>query len=130
MAHSGAVTVAALMAVNASGDIDDGTTNAAILAGEFELPELVPFVDDAGTVENTTIGVVVTNAALSKVECHLVAQSAHDGFARALVPAHLSGDGDAVVVAATGQQEASLNLVRVMATAVVEAAIRSAVPAP
>lgn len=131
VARSGDVVVAALMAVNASGDIDDGTTNAAILADAFELPELIPFVEDVDDrgVANTTIGIVATNASLSKLECHLVAQSAHDGFARALVPAHLSGDGDAVVAAATGQVEAPLNLVRTMATAVVESAIRSGVTA-
>ncbi|MGI9624912.1 MAG: P1 family peptidase [Acidimicrobiales bacterium] len=120
-ATSGNVTVSALMAVNASGEIDDGTTVAAIMEGDFELPEVVPFV------ENTTIGVVVTNAQLSKSECYLASQSAHDGFARALLPAHSAGDGDAVVVAATGKVEADLALVRVMATVVTEAAIRSAV---
>ena len=46
--------------------------------------------------------VVVTDAALDKVECHLAAQSAHDGLARAVVPAHTRFDGDAFVVAATG----------------------------
>ncbi len=119
VARSGEVTVAALMAVNASGDIDDGSTEAAIRAGTFELPEVVPFV------ESTTIGVVATNATLSKSECHLVAQSAHDGLGRALVPAHTAGDGDGVVAAATGQVEANVALVRLLATLVTERAIRS-----
>ncbi len=134
VARSGDVIVAALMAVNASGDIDDGVTTTAIFDGTFEVPELEAFVEDTGpsspqgTLENTTIGVVATNAALTKTECHLVAQSCHDGFARALVPAHLSGDGDAVVVAATGAQHAQLTLLRTMATAVTERAIRTACP--
>lgn len=120
VARSGQVVVAALIAVNASGDIDDGTTNAAVLAHEFTLPEITPFV------ENTTIGVVATNARLDKMGCHLVAQSCHDGFGRALVPAHTSGDGDAVVVAATGEVEAEVALVRTLAAAVTEQAIRTA----
>lgn len=121
VARCGDVVVASLMAVNASGDIDDGATYAAIADGTFELPEVTPFV------ENTTIGVVATNAQLTKAECHLVAQSSHDGFARAIVPAHMAGDGDAVVVAATGTVDATLALVRVMAVWVTEQAIRSSI---
>ena len=120
VARSGEVVVAALIAVNASGDIDDGTTNAAVLADDFTLPEITPFV------ENTTIGVVATNARLDKVGCQLVAQSCHDGFGRALVPAHTAGDGDAVVVAATGAVDAEVALIRTMAAAVTEQAIRTA----
>ena len=119
-ARSGPVIVAALMAVNASGDVDDGTTVRAIREGAFELPEVTPFV------ENTTIGVVVTNAELTKAECQLVAQSAHDGFGRALMPAHTSGDGDAVVVAATGAVDSDVSLVRTLAVEVTERAIRDA----
>lgn len=114
----GDLVVAALVAVNASGDIDDGRTAAAIAAGTFAPSPVVPF-------ENTTIGVVVTNAAVTKRDCHLMAHSAHDGYARALVPAHSSGDGDAVVVAATGAVDADLMTLRVLATDVVERAIRS-----
>ena len=116
--RSGELTVAALIAVNATGDIDDGTTMADIAAGTFTMPVVVPF-------ENTTIGLVVTNAIASKAECHLVAQSGHDGYARALVPAHTQGDGDAVIAAATGEVEAEVAAVRLLATAVVEMAIRS-----
>ena len=121
VARSGSVAVAALMAVNASGDIDDGTTMRAIREGAFEPPDITPFV------ENTTIGMIVTNAELTKAECHLVAQSAHDGFGRALVPAHTAGDGDAVVVAATGRVASEVALVRTLAVDVTERAIRGAV---
>lgn len=124
VARSGDVVVAALIAVNASGDIDDGSTAAAIAEGVFDLPAVVPFV------ENTTIGVVATNATLTKAECHLVAQSAHDGFGRALVPAHTAGDGDAVVVGATGGVAGDVALVRVLATDVTERAIRASVARP
>jgi L-aminopeptidase/D-esterase-like protein len=79
---------------------------------------------------NTTIGVVVTNASLSKLECSIVARSAHDGLARALKPAHSRYDGDAIVVAATGARATDPNAVdagRELAAAAVEAAIRRVV---
>ncbi|MFN3219732.1 MAG: P1 family peptidase [Acidimicrobiales bacterium] len=122
VARSGDLVVAALVAVNASGDIDDGSTVAAVLDGSFVAPQVTPFV------ENTTIGVVATNASLTKAQCHLVAQSAHDGFGRAIVPAHTVGDGDAIVVAATGELEidvADVAAVRLLACVVVESAIRT-----
>lgn len=87
---------------------------------------------DAGTVAevraadafvNTTIGVVATNAALDKVGCHLVAQSAHHGLARAVAPSHTQVDGDAFVAAATGAvdcgERVTLPTVRALTTAVV-----------
>lgn len=86
-----------------------------------------PHIGDAFT--NTTIGVVVTNAALTKMQCHLVAQSAHDGLARSVAPSHTLVDGDAFVAAATCELEpadnATLAVVRNLATAVVEGAIRT-----
>src|SRR6266566_3559146 len=51
---------------------------------------------------NTTLVVVVTDARLDKMGCHLVAQSAHDGLARALRPAHTRFDGDLTIALATG----------------------------
>ncbi len=122
VARCGDVVVAALMAVNASGDIDDGTTAHEIASNTFVPPEATP------SGENTTVGIVATNVGLTKFQCHLVAQSAHDGFARALMPAHTSSDGDAVVVAATGSVEADVALVRILAATVTEQAIRTAVP--
>jgi L-aminopeptidase/D-esterase-like protein len=116
--RSGDLIVAALFAVNASGDIDDGSSSQAIVDGTFKFPEVLPF-------ENTTIGLVVTNARLSKSECFLASQSAHDGFAKALFPVHTEGDGDAVVVAATGLVDANLGTIRLLTTVVVEKAIRS-----
>ena len=143
------VVVVAIIAVNAVGDIDDGTVAAAIAAGSFAWP--VPpeqfgavteaTVDPAPVGTNTTIGVIITNALLDKVGCQLVAQSGHDGLARALFPAHARSDGDALVavsvptppepagdeppadagVAAAGQ----LDVVRILATVAVEQAVRS-----
>ena len=78
-------------------------------------------------LENTTIGVVATNARLDKVGCLLTAQSAHDGVARALEPAHTTVDGDAMVAAAVGEVEAPVDQVRLLAARAVEDAIRVAV---
>jgi L-aminopeptidase/D-esterase-like protein len=53
-------------------------------------------------LENTTIGVVATNASLTKAQATKVAQMAHDGYARAIYPSHLMVDGDAIFALATG----------------------------
>ena len=116
--REGNLIVSCLIAVNASGDIDFGEYPDKIRDGHFSIPKLNPF-------ENTTIGVVATNAKLDKPECFLVSQSAHDGYARALFPAHTSGDGDAVVVAATGQVRAEISTIRALTTLAVETAIKS-----
>ena len=76
---------------------------------------------------NTTIGVIVTNATLGKTDCLLVAQSGHDGLARALEPVHTAFDGDALVAAATGAVAAPAELVRMLAARAVEQAIGAAV---
>ncbi|MCF6232569.1 MAG: P1 family peptidase [Rhodobacteraceae bacterium] len=51
---------------------------------------------------NTTIAIVATDAALSKAQCQRMATAAHDGIARAIVPAHTPGDGDLVFALTTG----------------------------
>ncbi len=97
------VVVAALAVVNALGDVvaADGTTIAGSSAPDdvpgFPAPE--PFAEGRA---NTTLAVVVTDASLDKVGCFLLAQSAHDGFARALQPAHTRFDGDIAFAVATG----------------------------
>jgi L-aminopeptidase/D-esterase-like protein len=116
----GDVVVAAMVAVNASGTIDDGRLTAAAV-DLSSLRDRDPFADPT----NTTIGVIATNATLDKVACRRVAEGGHDGLARAVFPPHTSGDGDALVAAATGAVEATSDLVRAMAVLVVERAIRS-----
>jgi L-aminopeptidase/D-esterase-like protein len=124
--------VAALVAVNAVGDIDDGSAAAQIAAGTFAWPTPPErFGDPAGAPANTTIGVVLTNAVLDKTACRLVAESGHDGLARALFPAHARSDGDALVAVSVPQlvlDEAagvSVDTVRILATLAVEHAVRS-----
>lgn len=112
---SGGFRVGALVAVNAVGraTIGDGPHFWAApfeRNGEFGgLGWPAPWPADAlafhikgGTLENTTIAIVATDAALTKAEAKRLAIMAHDGMARALRPAHAPMDGDTVFAAATG----------------------------
>jgi L-aminopeptidase/D-esterase-like protein len=111
----GELVVSALVAVNAYGDIDrDGSGTSEPLPGEP-----VPIYG------NTTIGVVATNARFDKLACLLIAQGAHDGLARSVVPAHTRADGDAFVAIATGRVDAVADVVRMAAVSAVERAVRS-----
>ncbi len=117
------LVVAALIAVNAVGFIDTGDR------GGDPGPRWMPGPDDderfGATGTNTTIGVIVTNAVVDKAGCHALARSGHDGLARAVLPAHTAGDGDALVAAATGEVDADGAVLRVAAQRAVELAIRS-----
>lgn len=133
--------VAALMAVNAVGDVieDDGR----VIAGLRASPEGSSFVGmmnvmkrmarmvetPAAPSENTVIGVVATNARLTKDEVNKVAQMAHDGLARAVRPAHTLFDGDTIFGLATGQIPANANVIGAFAADMVADAIRNAVRA-
>ena len=116
----GDVVIAALVAVNAAGSVG---FDAVSLDGEGDL--LAGIGEDASPFGNTTVGVIVTNARLDKTACLLLAQSAHDGLARAVFPAHTRSDGDAFIAAATGEQDADVDRLRIAAAVVVERAILS-----
>ncbi len=113
----GGLVVAALAVVNAVGDVRDGNGN--ILAGPRALDgtladsvDLMPQVADRMRWgQNTTLGIVATNARLTKPEATKVAQMAHDGLARAVYPVHTSVDGDAVFVASVGGVETAPDVV-------------------
>lgn len=101
----GGVYLAALAAVNALGDVCDHHTGE-ILAGAnidgtvvpcFSLLEAQPSF--AGT--NTTLGVIATNAAITREEANKLAEMAHDGFALAIRPVHTPMDGDTVFALST-----------------------------
>ena len=121
---SGDLVVSAVVAVNAAGDLvsesGDEDIIGAVAAGTFDWPP-----DDGLVSENTTIGVIVTNAALDKTGCRLVAEAGHDGMARAIVPAHTPFDGDALVAVSCGDVATSLSRVRLMAATAVDRAIAS-----
>jgi L-aminopeptidase/D-esterase-like protein len=109
--------VAALLAVNAMGSATVGD-GPHFWAAPFErreefgglgLPQ--PFTPDHSTLrlkgvklKATTIGVIVTDAALTKAQAHRLSIMAHDGLARAVLPAHLPGDGDTIFSAATSMK--------------------------
>ena len=124
--RKGELMVTAVVANNASGDIDDGTATAEIAEGTFDdWPETFGANSFDRSVRSTVIGVVITNARLDPVECKVVAQGAHDGLARAVFPAHTRSDGDAFVAAATAEIDAHVDEVRTLAVVATEQAIRS-----
>lgn len=113
----GGLIVSALAVVNAVGDVRDEKGN--ILAGPrredgslADSVELMPQVADRMRWgQNTTLGIVATNARLTKPEATKVAQMSHDGLARAVYPVHTSVDGDAVFVAGVGEIETAPDVV-------------------
>ena len=66
---------------------------------------------------NTTIGVVATNAKLTKAQAHRMALMADDGFARAIFPSHTMGDGDTVFSLATGTWSGEIDITQIGALA-------------
>ena len=106
---AGGVTVGALVAVNAAGDVVD-PARGAVVAGP-RLPEggfartsdwLRERQAEIGVGGSTTLAVVATDAELTKVEATKVARMAHDGLARTIDPVHTMLDGDTVFALATG----------------------------
>jgi len=137
------LVVAALVAVNAVGDIIDPATGR-VIAG-VRTPDGKGLADArallrSGAVgrpgpragENTTIGIVATNAKLAKVEAQKMAQMAHDGFARAISPTHTPSDGDTIFSIATGawEGEANVSIIGALAAeAMADAIVRAATEA-
>ncbi|MBU1155234.1 MAG: P1 family peptidase, partial [Proteobacteria bacterium] len=106
------VTVGAVVAVNSLGSLLNPTTGlfwelGLELGHEFgpdtaQAKVLPPWPPKAEAAKNTTIGVVATDATLTKSQCKKVAQMAQDGLARAIRPAHTMFDGDTIFALATG----------------------------
>ena len=127
MRRSGNLTVGALVAVNALGSVlgEDGRVLAGCRAPD-DIPRY-PYAARPDSLSNTVIGCIATNARLRKPDACRVADLAHTGIARTVSPAHTSLDGDALFTLATGQVEASLDLVAELAAQAVAEAIRNAV---
>lgn len=129
--------VGALFAVNAVGDVVDD--HGTILAGTRQPPAGDTFAGaltilpslarmDVPHGDNTVIGVVATNAHLTKEETNKVAQMAQDGLARALRPAHTMLDGDTVFALSTGTAgRANVSIIGAFAAEATAQAIRRAV---
>lgn len=132
------VIVAALVAVNAYGDIINPATGQVVagvrnangrgFADARALLRSGAVSFDTGA-SNTTLGIIATNATLTKTEATRVAQMTHDGYARAIAPVHTPVDGDTVFVLATGGRAGRADAGQigalaadVMATAIVRAA--------
>jgi L-aminopeptidase/D-esterase-like protein len=134
------LVVAALVAVNAAGDIVDPATGRVVAGVRTEdgkgLLDVRTLLRSGGTPaprpgENTTLGVVATNATLTKAQAGRVATMAHDGYARAIVPSHTMGDGDVIFTLATGRHagEANVSQIGALAAEVTAEAILRAVRA-
>jgi len=131
--------VAALVAVNAAGDVVDPATGKVVagvrtadgksLADARVLLATGALRQPARLGENTTLGVVATNATLTKTQATKIAEMAHDGFARAIYPSHTTGDGDTIFAIATGSLQGNADVSRVGALAaqvVADAIVRAA----
>jgi L-aminopeptidase/D-esterase-like protein len=136
----GGLVVAALVVVNAAGDVVDPATGRVVAGVRTEdgkgLLDVRTLLRAEGTPaprpgENTTLGVIATNATLTKAQAGRVATMAHDGFARAIVPSHTMGDGDVIFTLATGALtgEANVSQVGALAAEVTAEAILRAVRA-
>lgn len=129
--------VGVVVAVNCMGDVVDSKTSTIIAGtlnnskdGFVNSEELLISRYDSGHDEientftmNTTIGIVVTNAKLTKAEAKKIASMAHDGYARTMRPSHTMFDGDTIFALGTGKIEVDVNLVGLLAAIVVEKAV-------
>ena len=106
------VTVQAVVAVNAFGEIVDPTTGVVVAGvrrpsgrGFRPIAELLDLGSDAPPpLSNTTIGVIATNAGLTVEEANDLASVGHDGIAQTVRPAHTRADGDTLFVLSTGNR--------------------------
>jgi L-aminopeptidase/D-esterase-like protein len=131
--------VGAIVAVNCFGDVVD-PKNGEIIAGTLtkdkkgfintmSVLKSMPLPQGSGSnfPTNTTIGVVATNANLTKARATKIAMMAQDGYARTTIPAHTMFDGDTIFCIATGEVEAGVNVIGAIAAEVMARAIVKAV---
>lgn len=132
----GDLYVGAIMAANAIGDVVDPVTHH-IVAGALNdegtgFRDTEKFLTQNLTTEdffmgNTTIGMVLTNARLTRPQSHKIVAWSQDGIAHAVRPAHSMSDGDTMFCMATGEVDVAMNVVGTLAVMAVERAIVSAV---
>ncbi len=138
-ATAGGVIVAALVAVNAFGDVIEPESRT-ILAGARDPAHPGRFINSAAMIkegvspsrretdmQNTTLGVVATNAKLTKRQAIKVAQMAQSGLAHAIAPIHSTVDGDLIFALSAGDLSADVNTIGLIAAEVIEAAVLRAV---
>lgn len=133
----GELKVGAVVAVNALGDVFDWKTGekiAGLISSDKKnllSTEEAFFVNHLAVknrfVDNTTLGVVLTNAAFNKSALCKIADMAHDGYARSIRPVHTTADGDSIYAVSLGDLEADQDVVGALAAQVVSEAILRAV---
>ena len=133
----GELKIGAVVALNALGDVFDwksGKKIAGLLSenrtafadSSREMAKVPGEVNNLFT-ENTTLGVIITNAAFSKDSLCKIAGMGHDGFARSIRPVHTSYDGDSIYALSVGDVTADRDVVGVLAAEVISEAIVRAV---
>ncbi len=134
---AGGLSVAAVVAVNCLGDVVD-PDSGTIIAGAYQADPFAFLGTEQGMIDrydrtgnlfagNTTIGAIVTNAALTKAQAAKVASMTHNGYARTMRPAHTMVDGDTVFCLATGSVAADISVVGLLAARAMERAVLRAV---
>lgn len=133
--EQGDIKVGAIVAVNAVGDVyEDGKVIAGLLSEDklslsSSFEEIISWSDkmEVKAATNTTIAVLVTNAKFPKAMLCKIAGMAHNGYARAINPVHSMMDGDSIYAASTGNVEANVDTVGMLAAYVLERAVIDAV---
>lgn len=135
----GELVVGAIVAVNAVGCVrDESGWIAGCQDGRGGVTDPLDAMVWAATAmrstektpcANTTIGIVITNAKLTKAQATKVSSTAHDAYARAIKPVHTSNDGDTIFTFASGEVETGADVVAVLGTEAMQQAIVSGVKA-
>lgn len=136
----GELKVGAVVAVNCFGSVFDTDTHELIAGPLDEKKErVISTVDTFKEMNckdfnafsaNTTLGCILTNAALTKAQITKVAQMAHNGYARTICPVHTSVDGDAIFALSSEKVEAHIDLVGAMAAEAMAKAVSRGVRVP
>lgn len=133
---AGRLKMAAIVVVNAVGDIFDPKTGEKVAGLRSE--DGLSFADTCEELykisqrrdlfnSNTTIGAIVTNGRFSKAEMTKIASMARNAYARCIRPVGTMADGDTIYAASIGEEEADLNMAGTLAAQVMEEAILRAV---
>lgn len=137
LAGANGLRVAALVVVNAFGDVLDYKTGR-IIAGARLAPDCREFADTANLIRqgyvrhrfgepNTTLGVIATNAGLTREQAQKVAQIGHNGLARSITPIHTLFDGDVIFVLSSRQLRADLHVLALLGETALRLAVDRAV---
>jgi L-aminopeptidase/D-esterase-like protein len=135
------IVVAALVAVNAVGDVIDPRTGKIVAGARAEngkgyrntmdaILKGYHVISEGGA--NTTLGVIATNAPFTKTQMTKLAQMAHDGYARAINPVHTMADGDTIFALSTGTAKVKADVTAIgaiAATVMSRAIVRAAMQA-